>query len=228
MKINGLQTASEVVAHWPGERKDVRDLSPTAKMTSGYPSQVREEHDQLCALFDLVSSPDADRPAALNELVRRMAAHVSAERSFLYWALRRQGGAAAAYAIRLKRDYLDISRPLLAIERRKHNSPDLPALVDLLEEAFQEHCEHMEEAVGALNEDELQPLADRMDSAESFITSHPHPRLLFLGPLSTLTTRWAARIDRARDRALESRQNVTLGLDPGHGPYSSPTSSGWS
>lgn len=49
-------------------------------------------------------------------------------------------------------------------------------------------------------------MAEKITAADDMVLSHPHPHLLSLGPLATVTTRLASRFDRLRDRTVNNRQ----------------------
>ena len=94
-----------------------------------------------------------------------------------------------------------MGRLALRIERRKANSPDLPALVSELQDAYQHHVRRFGLYVdpklrGRVGADQLEEIEAKMGSAESTILSHPHAHLISLGPLSRLTIRMAAVVGR--------------------------------
>ena len=45
---------------------------------------IKGQHDDIEACFARVSDPDADRRAALGELIQQLASHVSLEHSIVY------------------------------------------------------------------------------------------------------------------------------------------------
>jgi hypothetical protein len=55
-------------------------------------------------------------------------------------------------------------------------------------------------------EDELAEMAQKITAAHYTVPSHPHPHLLSLGPLATVTTRLASRFDRLPIRTVNNRQ----------------------
>jgi Hemerythrin HHE cation binding domain len=158
-------------------------------------------HDELREQFDRVSDPDGDRVEALGRLTQLVAAHISAEQSLVVPLLRRKGIGDRRLVRRLKSEYRRMGRLALRIERRKADSPDLPALVTDLQDAYQRHVRRFELYVdpklrGRVEAQELEDVGERMDSAEATIMSHPHAHLISLGPLSRLTTRVAAVVGR--------------------------------
>jgi hypothetical protein len=98
---------------------------------------------------------------------------------------------------------------LVLSERRKVNSPDMPAIVSQLLDVFGAHEERCALLLPALqselSEPELEELGAKMQGAENVILSHPHPHLLALGPVYQWTTRFASRWDRVRDRTVRNR-----------------------
>jgi hemoglobin-like flavoprotein len=168
------------------------------------------QHDQLACLFGQVSDSDTDHRRALAELVKHMAAHVSVEQGVLWPVVKRTGSGGKHLSRVLRQHYHRIEKLLVLIERRKVDSPDLPALVTELRDTFTSHAETWASAVHpklatSLSAQEMQDLAARVAAAEDTILSHPHPHLLSLGPLSRLTTRIASRFDRARDRTVSNQ-----------------------
>ena len=171
---------------------------------------LAREHHELDEVFARVSDPDADRAKVWKDLVRQLATHVAVERTFLFPLVRRHRLGSEQLAHELRGDYRRMEHLLVLTERRKINSPDMPALVtDLLDtfEAHEERCAKgliplLREHVGAA---ELEALGAKMRGAENVIVSHPHPHLLALGPLYRLTTRIASAWDRARDRTVSNR-----------------------
>jgi Hemerythrin HHE cation binding domain len=158
-------------------------------------------HNELREQFDRVSDPDGDRSEALGRLTQLVAAHISSEQSLVVPLLKRQGIGDRRLVRRLKSEYRRMGRLALRIERRKANSPDLPALVTGLQDIFQRHVRRFELYIdpkldGRANADQLEQIEKKMESAESTIMSHPHAHLISLGPLSRLTTRLAAVVGR--------------------------------
>ena len=166
---------------------------------------IQGQHDDIETCFARVSDPDADRRAALGDLIRQLASHVSIEHSIIYPAIVKSEIGGRDLRRRLKGDYRRLQRLLVRIERRKVDSPDLPQLVTALQTAFRRHVGRgnfwsgFEERLGT---EDLEDLSNRLERAHDVMQSHPHPHLLSLGPLSRLTTRLAARFDRARDRTV--------------------------
>lgn len=171
-------------------------------------STIRRQHGDINAWFSRVSDPEADRRIALAELIKRMAAHVSVEQSVFLPAIKKVAQLDHDLEQRLKDDYHELGKLLIRIERRKVNSPDLPKMVTQLEDKFRDHVrrfESLSDVESRLSADDLHDVADRLERAEAVILSHAHPHLLSLGPLSRLTTRLAARFDRARDRTVSNQ-----------------------
>ena len=158
-------------------------------------------HEELREQFDRVSDPDGDRIEALGRLTQLVAAHISAEQSLVVPLLKRKGIGGRRLVRRLKSEYRRMGRLTVRIERRKANSPDLPALVTELQDVYQRHVRRFELYVasklrGRVDAEELADVEERMDSAEATIMSHPHAHLISLGPLSRMTTRVAAVVGR--------------------------------
>jgi hypothetical protein len=171
---------------------------------------IRREHDEIAALLHETADPGADRRASLNELIRRMAAHISAEQSLLVPALRRAGLGGKQLRRQLRREYRHLGHLLVLIERRKVNSPDLPDLVTDLRDTFARHARGLGSDLLASLEQRLPPeelagIGSKLEHGEETILSHPHPHLLSLGPVSRLTTKLAAHFDRARDRTVSNQ-----------------------
>jgi hypothetical protein len=180
-------------------------------MTETAVAVLEGQHRQLESLFDQVSSPDANRVAVLHTLLKEMAAHIAAERSAVHLKVKERGIGGVHLADDLLDDYQRMEKLMVLIERRKVNSPDLPDLVTDLRTATLEHIERARSQVapallGALSEQELTEMAEKITAADKVVISHPHPHLLSLGPLSTITTRLASRFDRLRDRTVNNRQ----------------------
>jgi hypothetical protein len=168
------------------------------------------EHAGIDELFEKVSSPEENRGQVLNELVQRIATHIAVERGVFYPVVTEKelGGPEAVQT--LERDYKEMERLLVLIERRKINSPDMPDLVTDLKTAFEEHRRQFTENISPASEELLSPderaeLEEKMNSAADVIVTHPHPHMLSLGPVSRLTTRLAVVFDRLRDRTVDLR-----------------------
>jgi hypothetical protein len=171
---------------------------------------LERDHEDLAKLFHAVSQPEADRAGVLQEMICRLAEHVSVERSVLYPVVKHGEIGGPELAEQLQHDYHEIEHLLVLIERRKVNSPDMPALVTDLIDVARAHATRADAVLcpalrDALAPDELVDLGARMSSAEKVILSHPHPDLLSLGPLSRASTRLAAIFDRLRDRTVNNR-----------------------
>lgn len=175
------------------------------------------EHEGIAQLFGQVSDPDADRTEVLFDITRRLAAHISVEQSMFLPVARDPEIGGRETAELLERDYHELQRLLVLIERRKVNSPDIPQMVTELKDVFEDHVERFEAvreaAAQHCSAEELDDLRQRMENADETILSHPHPHLLSLGPLSRLTTRLAGRVDRMRDRTVRNRYLPPSGSD---------------
>jgi hypothetical protein len=162
---------------------------------------LASRHAELQEQFDRVSDPDGDRIEALGRLTQLVAAHISAEQSLVIPLLKSKGIGDRRLVRRLNSDYRRMGRLALRIECRKANSPDLPALVTDLQDAYQRHVRRFELYIdpklrGRVDVHELDDVEEKMDSAQATIMSHPHAHLISLGPLSRLTTRVAAVVGR--------------------------------
>ena len=162
---------------------------------------LADRHAELLEQFERVGEPDADRVEALGRLTQLLAAHISTEQSLVVPLLKRNGVGDRRLVRRLKSEYRRMGRLALRIERRKANSPDLPAMVTDLKDAYQRHVRRFELYVdprlrGRVGAEQLDDVEAKMESAESTIMSHPHAHLISLGPLSRLTTRMAAVVGR--------------------------------
>jgi hypothetical protein len=170
---------------------------------------LTREHRDLHDRLDQVRDPHADRTAAWLEAVKQMATHVAVERTYLYPVVKRRRLGSPHLAEELRREYKQMEHLLVLSERRKVNSPDMPAIVSQLLEVFgahEERCALLLPALQAeLSEPELEELGAKMQGAENVILSHPHPHLLALGPVYQWTTRFASRWDRVRDRTVRNR-----------------------
>ena len=88
-------------------------------------AEVRRDQPNAHALFEQVRSPDTDHRTALAELIRRLAAHLSVERSVVLPTVKRRRLLGPDLSRELKRDHSQMGRLLVRIERRKVDSPDL-------------------------------------------------------------------------------------------------------
>ena len=172
----------------------------------GEPLQIIEvQRQEIDDLFDQVVDPGTDHRSVLSELTAKLAAHISIEHSVVLPVIRAGESGSGAMGRALKQDYRRMGHLLTRIERRKINSPDLPDLLAALQAEWRRHSVRHERLRGIdarLPEEERAELSEKVARAEDVIMSHPHPHLLALGPLSRLTTRLAARFDRARDRTV--------------------------
>jgi hypothetical protein len=129
--------------------------------------------DALREQFDRVSGPDGARIEALG--TQRLAAHISSEQSLVVLPLRRKEIGHPRLARRLKSEYRRTGRLALRIERRKANSPDLPALVTAFQDAYQRHVRRFELYVdpklrGRVSADQLEEIEGRMDKRRSGVS----------------------------------------------------------
>jgi hypothetical protein len=166
---------------------------------------ICRHHEQIAELFGKVSDPEADRRAALAELIRQIPADISVEQSVVAPVLKSRGVGGSRTMKELRKGDRQMGRLLSRIERRKVDSPDLPDMVTDLKDRFDRHV-RLWEGIGdfdaKLAPADREALSERITNAEDTILSHPHPHLLSLGPVSRLTTRLAGRFDRARDRTV--------------------------
>jgi hypothetical protein len=168
---------------------------------SGSQDFLAGRHHELREQFERVSDPDGDRIEALGRLTQLVAAHISSEESLVLPLLNSKGIGDRRLVRRHKSEYRRMGHLAIRIERRKANSPDLPALVTDLQDAYQRHVRRFElyidpKLCGRVSGDRLEEIEEKMDSAEATIMSHPHAHLISLGPLSRLTTRLAAVVGR--------------------------------
>lgn len=157
---------------------------------------LQEQHKRVGELFDLVSSPDEDRPARLRELMRELSAHITAER-------RLAGGNDHPD---LADGYKRMEELMILIERRKSNSPDVPAMVTDLMDAVEAHARESEEKLfpdlAALPAQEQQELVDRLRGEEAELDSHPHPHLNSTKLASATIGKAVYAWDTLRDRTV--------------------------
>jgi hemerythrin HHE cation binding domain-containing protein len=95
----------------------------TVKMDKDAITVLSEDHSALHDLFARVSRTDEDRPAVLDELVRSLSGHVSAEKQLVMPVLRRQHDDGEVLAEQLGQDHDAIEKLVILVERRKVNSP---------------------------------------------------------------------------------------------------------
>lgn len=171
------------------------------------------QHRRVGELFESVSRPDVDRPAVLHDLLQELAAHVAAERGELEPVVNDPHVGGEDLWGHLVDDYDRMDKLMVLIERRKFNSPDLPGLVLELKHAAEEHRRRAESQLfprlREMSPDEQDELGAKVSNAESLVTTHPHPHLLSLGPISGLLTRLLARYDWMRDRTVTSQPPPT-------------------
>ena len=179
------------------------------------------DHADIGGMFEKVGEPEANRGKVLQDLVKRISTHVAVERAELFPVVSQKGLGGPEASEALERDYKEIERLLVLIERRKLNSPDMPDLVNDLWRNFEDHGREFSNRIApalesTLSADELAELNQKMESARKVILSHPHPHMLSLGPVSRFTTRMAAVFDRIRDRTVDNRM-MPHGRDGGAG-----------
>lgn len=176
-------------------------------MSTSVVNVLEAQHRRIAELFGQVSDPSADRPAVLHTLLRELAAHVAAERSEVGPVVKSRSIGGDGLAGELVDDYDRIDRLMVLIERRKFNSPDIPQLVTELEDAFDEHTARARDTLlpglgSQLSASESEELGQKVSNAENMVTTHPHPHLLSLGPVSAKLTAFLARFDWMRDRTV--------------------------
>jgi hemerythrin-like domain-containing protein len=169
---------------------------------------LSEDHSALRDLFVRVSQPDEDRPAVLEELVRSLSGHVSAEKQLVMPVLRSQHDDGEVLAEQLGQDHDAIEKLVILVERRKVNSPDIPDLVNELLNVIERHTRQADEQLlpflrNRLSKAELVELGAALRSDELQLMTHPHPHLPDSGPLATVTRKAAALIDRGRDSSTD-------------------------
>jgi hypothetical protein len=116
-----------------------------------------------------------------------MAAHIAAERSALHHTVKSRHLGGDHLADELLYDYHRMEELLVLIERRKVNSPDVPALVRDLQAATADHVQRARTKLDpalreALTPEEEADMAEKIISADDMVISHPHPHLLSLAP----------------------------------------------
>lgn len=187
------------------------------------------QHQRLVELFGQVSSPDADRPAVLHDLLAEMAAHVAAERATVAPVVKERG-IGGDLADRLGDDYERIEKLMVLIERRKFNSPDVPDLVTELKDVAEAHVERcradLAPGLSELAVDEQLELGEKVANEDDMVVTHPHPHLLSLGPLASKLTGVASRFDSLRDRTVNVRHPEGAPDDGGAGGPGGDGSSG--
>ncbi len=183
-------------------------------MTQNAIQVLAEEHTKLQTLFDLVSSPDEDRPAVLKQLVLTLSAHVSMEKQLVVPVLKERINGGGDLAEQLTNYHDAVERVLVLLDRRKVNSPDVPDLVTELLELTKGHIANAEVALtpaleAGLTSEGLTDLGATMLSDERRLLTHPHPHLPDSGPIAE-ATRWAASlVDRSRDRSADTNRAAT-------------------
>jgi hemerythrin-like domain-containing protein len=178
------------------------------KMDKDAITVLSEDHSALHDLFARVSRTDEDRPAVLDELVRSLSGHVSAEKQLVMPVLRRQHDDGEVLAEQLGQDHDAIEKLVILVERRKVNSPDVPDLVNDLLDITERHTHHADEHLlpflrSRLSEAELAELGGALRSEELQLATHPHPHLPDTGPFARVTRKAAALIDRGRDSSTD-------------------------
>jgi hemerythrin superfamily protein len=168
---------------------------------------LSRDHAELKELFDRLQQPAADRPAVLRQLIRRLAAHVAAERVILYPVLKSDIPEGRELGDALLKDHHGMERLLVLIERRKAESPDVPEKATELLELLRSHAAAADERLfpalrAALSREELIEMGSKMSYDEGLVLSHPHPHLLSLGPINRLLMPLASVFDRLRDRTV--------------------------
>jgi hypothetical protein len=184
------------------------DPAADAAPTTDAVSVIEDEHRTLQSLFERVSKPDEDRPEVLKQIVRLLSSHVGAEKQLVVPVVRERVPDGELIADHLSDYHDEVEHILITLDRRKVNSPDVPALVtDLLRLTDTHVAEAQNDLFPALRQaltaDELDELGGRMLSDERLTTSHPHPHLPQSGPLKKIAGEVASIVDRVRDRSTD-------------------------
>ena len=171
---------------------------------------LEEQHRRVVELFEQVSSPDADRPAVLHNLLKELAAHVAAERSAVQPVVKDRDIGEGDLNGQLLDDYERMEKLMVLIERRKFNSPDIPELVTELKEVTEAHVSRSEKDLfpglaGQLSPAEQREVGEKVDHEDQMVSTHPHPHLLSLGPLASRLTGLMSRFDFLRDKTVNNR-----------------------
>lgn len=171
---------------------------------------LERDHAEIRALFEDVSQPGSDHREVMRGIIQRTTAHVAVEKNVLYPAVKHRLGPDHEVVDRLQEDFHDVERLLVHIDRRKTNSPDMPALVTELMDLMDAHAQAVETRLfpslrARLTASELEALGERVSVDESVVLSHPHPVLFSVGPLNRILLPLAARFDRLRDRTVRLR-----------------------
>jgi hypothetical protein len=172
------------------------------------------EHDGLQTLFERVSSPDEDRPAVLKELLQALANHMAMEKQVLVPVLKDRIEGGSMLAERLTDEHDRVEHTLTLLERRKVNSPDVPALVTDLLDITDAHIHEATSAVfpalcATLSATELEELGAAMVSDERRLLTHSHPALPDSGPVAAVTRKVAEMVDDLRDRSADVGRTTT-------------------
>ena len=186
---------------------DPGEVGSTIRVSASVVDVLDAQHRRVTELFEQVSDPGADPPVVLQTLLRELAAHVAAERSEVGPVVKSRSIGGDDLAGQLVEDYDRIDRLMVLIERRKFNSPDLPELVTELKDAVHDHVSRAESSLfpgldSDLSEQERAELGVKVSNADDMVTTHPHPHLLSLGPLSAKVTAFLSRFDWMRDRTV--------------------------
>lgn len=161
-----------------------------------------------------MSSPDEDRPAVLKELLQALANHMAMEKQVLIPILEDQIEGGSMLADRMTDEHDRVERCLTLLERRKVNSPDVPALVTDLLDITDAHISGGNSAVfpalrDALSAAELDELGAAMVSDERRRLTHSHPALPDTGPVAAVTRKVAEVVDNVRDRSADIGRTTT-------------------
>jgi iron-sulfur cluster repair protein YtfE (RIC family) len=164
-----------------------------------------QEHDSLTALFERVSSPDEDRRAVLKTLIQQLASHVALEKQMLVPLLAERVPDCGQPCEDLTDMHDHVERLLTLIERRKFNSPDVPAMVTELLDLTEAHVVQANQVIFPLLQrhlrpDELEEVGRRMASDERQMLTHAHPIVPDAGPVAAVMRKGAQIVDRVRDR----------------------------
>jgi hypothetical protein len=197
------------------------DMGISGPVSATVVEVLEDQHRRVAELFELVSSPDQDRPAVLHNLLKELAAHVAAERSAVAPVAADRGIGEEELPAQLQHDYERIEKLMVLVERRKFNSPDVPGLLTELKDVVGEHVDRCDAVLlpglaERLSAEEQRELGEKVEGEDAMVTSHPHPHLLSLGPIASKLTAVASRWDRLRDRTVNNR-HPEEGGDPSMG-----------
>ncbi|HET8619259.1 MAG TPA: hemerythrin domain-containing protein [Acidimicrobiales bacterium] len=171
---------------------------------------IRDQHQEIKRLFTLVDGQQGDgRREALEDLVRLLAVHETAEEEVIYPVVRRETGGDEIADARIQEES-EAKRMLADLEKVDVDSDEFAPRFVVLRDAVVRHATSEEATVLPLlertqDQDMLDRMGQAIQVAQKLAPTRPHPH----GPDSALGNLAVGPFAAIADRARDALRNLT-------------------